>query len=588
MDDYCPPGKLPKGLTKEERRKLKKLRKKREKKLKKEGVSVDAGGVFKDIYGNDAKPEISLTGSSQSVKYDDARDLVRWAITEQVISPKWMFLKNKPLVSQVVLALVPRFEPGDLLKFGEVDLPFLTSLPRASARVNNRNGRPTETAVQKLLFCTVPNHQRKEQAGGSSREPPPKTDVHTSSVGNKRKREEQERVYDGADGKGGVDFSQYLLPESLRAELGYPMESTHLATASRGRSDQEEDGEIVDLRDSYTKTPPPSSGDAAQQYRYLGLDCEMCRTENGLELARITVVDHQYKLVYDKIVKPKNKIIDYCTQYSGITCEMLANVTTSLREVRDHLFETKVLTSDTILVGHGLENDLQALRLVHDRVVDTTILFPHFRGLPVKNSLKYLTHKFLNRKIQSGHGVSGGGHDSGEDAIAALELAVLKSSNGPAFGLPHKVGSHLFKVLAENKPDPKLCACVGEMGFVKRHSRGETHAMPCVNNADIASRLKKLVSDTGERRRDFIFARFMYGDEDSRCDCSTMDSILSELQQSMDRSILFIIVLQGQNGGSILLSMGGKEGDGAHRPSPTSAFAQKFRTTKPIRSYSLL
>ena len=109
------------------------------------------------------------------------------------------------------------------------------------------------------------------------------------------------------------------------------------------------------------------------------------------------------------------------------------------------------------MVGHGLENDLRAMRLVHTNTVDTTVLYPHFRGLPTKNSLRYLTCKYLNRKIQSGEGISGGGHDSAEDAIAALELAVLKEKNGPGFGSPHKVGHHLFQVLSKRGSGADMC-----------------------------------------------------------------------------------------------------------------------------------
>lgn len=87
------------------------------------------------------------------------------------------------------------------------------------------------------------------------------------------------------------------------------------------------------------------------------------------------------------------------------------------------LFKSHVC-ADTLLVGHALDNDLRVLRVLHGRVLDTSVMYPHPRGPPYKSALKVLCRKFLKRSIQDGS------HDSVVDARVALELAQLKIKHG--------------------------------------------------------------------------------------------------------------------------------------------------------------
>ena len=87
-----------------------------------------------------------------------------------------------------------------------------------------------------------------------------------------------------------------------------------------------------------------------------------CRTKSGLELTRVSVVDENLQLVYDSLVKPDNDIVDYLTQYSGITKELLDPIATRLTDIQQDL--SKIISKNTILIGHSLENDLRALKVL--------------------------------------------------------------------------------------------------------------------------------------------------------------------------------------------------------------------------------
>ena len=150
--------------------------------------------------------------------------------------------------------------------------------------------------------------------------------------------------------------------------------------------------------------------------RMVAVDCEMVTTSEGkLELARVTVVSHRRQVLLDELVVPYNEVMDYQTRYSGITEELLRPVSSRLEQVQVALLY--LIDQQTVVVGHSLENDLRALKLVHEKCFDTAVVFSSPRGPPYKPALRHLSQEYLGRTIQD----SADGHSS-EQVIERLTM----------------------------------------------------------------------------------------------------------------------------------------------------------------------
>lgn len=180
---------------------------------------------------------------------------------------------------------------------------------------------------------------------------------------------------------------------------------------------------------SVTKTTKSNYKPVCESSPMFSMDCEMCKTEKGdLDVTRISLIDEQFNVLIDEFVKPKERIIDYLTTFSGIKKEHLENVNTTLDDIHQRL--DVLLPEDAILVGHSLNCDLQSLQLSHPYVIDTSCIYNFSVYFNSKPSLRQLSNHYLKSDIQNKEG----GHCSIEDARAAMQLVQLKLSKDITFG----------------------------------------------------------------------------------------------------------------------------------------------------------
>lgn len=179
-------------------------------------------------------------------------------------------------------------------------------------------------------------------------------------------------------------------------------------------------------------------------------DCEMGYTTLGMELIRLTAVTWpEGNELLDVLVRPMGEVLDLNSRYSGVRPEHFTSaapygttaasskkgspgtageatagplqIADSPAAARDLLFQH--LQPETPLIGHAIDNDLNACRIIHPTIVDTVLLYPHPMGLPIRFSLKILAKKYLDKDIQTG---GDQGHDSKEDARATGDIVRVK------------------------------------------------------------------------------------------------------------------------------------------------------------------
>ncbi|KAK3495714.1 hypothetical protein B0T13DRAFT_473120 [Neurospora crassa] len=325
-------------------------------------------------------------------------------------------------------------------------------------------------------------------------------------------------------------ITEFLATNEELMEHGFPVHPAMLNPGEKRDKFKDPEGwvhtRVENLEDGKVPEGEVQQGSVTAGREVYALDCEMCMTgEAEYSLTRISLVSWDGSVVLDELVKPDKPIIDYVTRFSGITKEMIDPVNTTLKDIQARLLD--ILGPRSILLGHSLDSDLKALKLAHPFIVDTSLLFPHPRGLPLKQSLKYLAQKFLNREVQKGGGTNAG-HDSIEDAKTCLDLVKRKCEKGKAWGAGESQGENLFKRLARagtayrstagpeatgGAPVGKSSAAV-DWGDVSRSAgNAATVTISCKSDAEVEAGILRAVKGDPDGREvpgggvDFVWAR---------------------------------------------------------------------------------
>ncbi|KAA8896389.1 hypothetical protein FN846DRAFT_783696 [Sphaerosporella brunnea] len=467
-------------------------------------------------------PEFAVSPQklTRMVQLSDLQHLVLWLQADGA-GPQWMLVRHKHEIRRVVVLMVPGLTLG--MFDGSLDLnpdKSFVGVIRPGENEETEDYFPFELQKAKLPACVqdmaemFPRAWPVKAAGDdrNNKMHSPIASFLTSPLPKKT-----DIVGFTPNAKKRLKVTQLLMTLGELVENEYPLHSSQLEQLRKelGQEETDEDRELLakrtaegwvetDLSKSNPDELANQAGSILVGKTIYSIDCEMVTTADGMELARISVIDWDGNVVYDQLVKPDKPITDYLTIYSGITAEMLAPISTTLNDVQAHLLA--LFNNDSILVGQSLNSDLAAMKFSHPHIIDTSVIYHHTRGPPYKASLKWLTQRFLKREIQK---TSIAGHNSIEDARACLDLLKLKLDKGKSFGTSDENRESIFKRLSRPPHGPRRTAIADYGDPQKLYGNHATSTFACTTDDEVVAAVRKCSAGdpSGIPQMDFTWAR---------------------------------------------------------------------------------
>ncbi|OXG10615.1 RNA exonuclease 1 [Cryptococcus neoformans Tu401-1] len=520
----------------------------------------DCEGAFSEVLTRQARrkqkkvnkhrPEFQF--NIQELKYGKKvtlahiRDLILYIVADGQ-KPQWIQVNNKSHISHTVLLFVPGLLPTHLGLSSDItsaSMPFAINSIPADGDILGRlegpaqkvpaiaslftYGCPTRapgdklrmhSAINQLLMCPIQEHIRRKRE--AEREKDHHRNAQIDSYSPLLYLLTPNQMIDNdynipsylphVDGRIVPGLDKSMIPDKSNLFLSSLSEVENIKLRDESRSftgmDSTRNTKGNTREGGWVETSPAQGPPKDGIYPILAIDCEMVVSKDGDELARISVIDfNSGKNVFDELVLPPGEIVDYRTQWSGITAERLLSATHTISSIQNLLLSgaSPLITPHTILLGHSLECDLNALRIRHPLCIDTALIYKHPRGPPFKPGLKWLSQKWLQRDIQAGEN----GHDSEEDARACVDLLKMKLANGPDFGdstnnmepIVERIGRYM-----DNSPESRKTSAYCDYGDPRwLYGAKATTAVRCTSDDDVVNAVVKNVQS-----HTFVFGRMM-------------------------------------------------------------------------------
>ncbi|CAB4445946.1 unnamed protein product [Rhizophagus irregularis] len=420
----------------------------------------------------------------------ELQNLILHLLTDEGRRPEWLYIEKEEEIKKVVFLMIPGLDPSLFGLTAETVVKAKGPLNWEKLQEKGLFGNSDLKLSENLpILPKIFSHGCVTRASGDTKRMFNPTGnlfncfLSEAQKGSVKHKEIPENIYERI-------YSCLLTPEEM-AQNDYPL-PTCMA----------KEGQV--LPDDWVEVPMKASDIFIKEeftrknFKILSIDCEMCKSNDLSVLTRVSIVDIDCNVVYDELVMPEEPITDYLTPFSGITEERLKGVTTNINDVQNRLLE--LVDSDTVLIGHSLECDLKALKFTHPYVIDTSILYTNSGGIFSKSSLKMLSHQWLKRSIQVDDGKIVG-HDSIEDAKAAMDLVKLKLNNGLDFDKSYE---NLIQRLERYN---KTSAFIDYVGKVQLLGVDAKHSIKCTNDDEVFTGVLNAISNN----RNHIYHNFIWG-----------------------------------------------------------------------------